>query len=227
MHTRLVRACHPMALPSFSGEFASSLRTSRIEALIDAIFGIVMTILVLEIPVPELDHPTALDITRALFHLWPRFLGYFASFIMLAMFWVAQHEQFHFVKHVDQAFLWMTMLFLMLIATVPFSTTLIGRYLDQQAIVVLYGAHLLAISLVHYATWRHVISNRRLVEPDTELEDVNIHIHRSLTTSAVYSVAIGLSFFSNILSVVVYILMPIAYGMLPSIYAKRDGLRGR
>ncbi|WP_272427790.1 TMEM175 family protein [Polyangium jinanense] len=216
-----------MALPPVPHEFASSLRTSRIEALSDAVFGIVMTILVLEIPVPEIEHPTAQDIPRALLRLWPMFLGYFVSFIVLGMSWVAQHEQFHFVKRADQALLWMTMLFLMLIATVPFTTTLLGRYLDQQAVVVLYGAHLLAISLVHHATWRYATRNRRLVDPHIDLEDVKIHLRRSLATPVIYLIAIGLSFMSTVLSVVVYAFVPLVYGVLPSIYAKREGSRPR
>jgi uncharacterized membrane protein len=216
-----------MALPSSPDEFASSLRTSRIEGLSDAAFGIIMTILVVEIPVPELDHPTALDITRALFGLWPRFLGYFVSFTMLGTFWVAQHEQFHFVKRVDHAFLWLTMLFLMLIASVPFSTTLIGRYIEQPLIVALYGAHLLAISLVHHATWHHMKRNRRLVDPDIGLQDLTMHLRRSLGLSVIYFLAMGLSLVSVILSIVVYTLVPIVYSLLPSIYAKRRRLRGR
>ncbi|MDC3961766.1 DUF1211 domain-containing protein [Polyangium jinanense] len=186
-----------------------------------------MTILVLEIPVPEIEHPTAQDIPRALLRLWPMFLGYFVSFIVLGMSWVAQHEQFHFVKRADQALLWMTMLFLMLIATVPFTTTLLGRYLDQQAVVVLYGAHLLAISLVHHATWRYATRNRRLVDPHIDLEDVKIHLRRSLATPVIYLIAIGLSFMSTVLSVVVYAFVPLVYGVLPSIYAKREGSRPR
>ncbi|MDI1480677.1 TMEM175 family protein [Polyangium sp. y55x31] len=216
-----------MALPPVPHEFASSLRTSRIEALSDAAFGIVMTILVLEIPVPEIDQPTALDVPRALLRLWPNFLGYFVSFVMLGMSWVAQHEQFHFIKRADQALLWMTMLFLMLIATVPFTTTLIGRYLEQQSVVVLYGAHLLAISLVHHATWRYAAMNRRLVDPHIDVEDVEMHLRRSLTTPVIYLVAIGLSFMNTVLSVVVYALVPLVYGMLPSIYAKRKRSRPR
>lgn len=210
-----------MAFAPVPHESASSLRTSRIEALSDAVFGIVMTILVVEIPVPELEHPTALDISRALLDLWPRFLGYFVSFVVLGMSWVMQHEQFHFVKRADQILLWLTMFFLMLVATVPFTTTLLGRYLDQQAAVVLYGAHLLAISLVHYATWRHA-TTRRLVDASVSHKDIELHLRRSLTTPMVYLVAIALSFISVILSVVAYGLVPVVYGMLPSIYAKRD-----
>lgn len=226
MHTHLANSFYPMALQSSQGKFASKLRTSRIEGLSDAAFGIIMTILVVEIPVPELDHPTALDITRALLGLWPRFLGYFVSFMMLATFWVTQHEQFHFVKRVDQAFLWLTMLFLMLIASVPFSTTLIARYLEQQPVVALYGAHVLAISLVHHATWHQMTRNPRLVDPNIDPQDIKIHLRRSLSMSAIYLVAIGLSFVSVILSLAVYTLVPIAYSMLPSIYANRRRIRG-
>lgn len=216
-----------MTQPPSTGQFTSNLRTSRIEALCDAAFGIVMTILVVEIPVPELEHPTALNITRALLGLWPRFLGYFVSFIMLGTFWMAQHEQFHFVKRADQTFIWLTMLFLMLIASVPFSTTLIGRYLQQQPVVALYGAHLFAISLVHHATWHHTTRDRRLVDSAVNPLDVKTHLRRSFSMSMIYLLAVGLSFVSTIFSIAVYALAPIVYSLLPSIYARREGLRRR
>jgi uncharacterized membrane protein len=205
----------------------SNLRTSRIESLSDAIFGIVMTILVIEIPVPEIAHPTGLDIPRALLRLWPRFLGYFLSFVVLGVYWVAQHEQFHFIKRADQALLWMTMLFLMLVASVPFSTTLIGRYLDQQAVVALYGTHLLAIGLVHHATWHHATRSQRLVDLEVDPEDVRSHLRRSLVPPVIYLAAIGLSFLSTVLSVVAYALVPVVYAMLPSIYTRRGGSQPR
>lgn len=216
-----------MALPSPTVEFVSSLRTRRIEGLSDAAFGIIMTILILEIPVPELDHPTTLDMTRALVRLWPSFLGYFVSFTMLGTFWVAQHEQFHFIKHVDHAFLWLTMLFLMLIASVPFTTTLIGRYMELPSVVALYGAHMLTISLVHYATWRHMTGNRRLVDPDIGQQNLTMHLRRSVGLSAIYMFATGLAFVSVIFSMAVYTLVPVVYSLLPSIYAKRRRLRER
>lgn len=211
----------PMALSLFS----SSLRASRIEALSDAVFGIVMTILVVEIPAPDLDHPTAQNITHALVNLWPRFLVYFVSFIMLGTFWVAQHEQFHFVKRVDQGFLWLTMLFLMLVASVPFSTTLIGRYLEMQPVVAFYGAHLLAISIVHLATWHHTTRHQRLVDPNVDPLDIQSHLRRSLGMSMIYFVAMGLSFISTIFSIAVYTLVPIVYSTLPSLYAGKHILR--
>ncbi len=101
------------------------LSTQRIEALCDGVFAIAMTLLVLDIPVP----PSSTAGARALFHaLWPDMASYIASFAVLGVYWVGQHTQFHFIRHADQVLLWMTLLFLMLIAAMPFSAALIGHF---------------------------------------------------------------------------------------------------
>ena len=82
------------------------LSKNRIEALTDGIFAVVMTILVLDISVPQISsHSTVAgtELLKKLFDLWPKILSFAISFIILAIYWMAHHRQFHYIKHSNRA----------------------------------------------------------------------------------------------------------------------------
>ena len=68
------------------------LGRNRIEALTDGVFAVAMTLLVLDIKVPELQQPlTTADLAVKLFALWPKFLSYTISFVILGVYWIGHH----------------------------------------------------------------------------------------------------------------------------------------
>src|ERR1700737_1299223 len=105
------------------------LSRNRIEALTDGVFAVAMTLLVLDIKVPELPQPMATDeLLRQLLALWPKFLSYVISFVILGVYWVGHHVQLSFIRRADRPLLWINILFLLWVALVPFSTALLGEY---------------------------------------------------------------------------------------------------
>src|SRR5260370_42083933 len=95
---------------------AGGLSKNRVETLVDGVFAIAMTLLIFNIKVPELPgggkDP---DLNRRLLALWPQFTSYAITFVMLAIYWVGHHNQFHFIRRVDRSLLWLNILFLMTI----------------------------------------------------------------------------------------------------------------
>jgi uncharacterized membrane protein len=147
------------------------LRASRIEALTDGVFAVIMTLLILDLRVPEIDAAhVAAKLPAALLALWPKLFSYALSFVMVGVFWVGHHNVLHFVRRSDRAFLWINILFLMTITFIPFSASLIGRYSQSRVAVVLYGANLIASTLALYLTWRYALSGHRLVDRDVRPE---------------------------------------------------------
>jgi uncharacterized membrane protein len=84
------------------------LGKNRIEALSDGIFAIAMTLLVLELHVPDLP-PNApnVQVAPALFKLWPKFLTYAVSFISLGVYWIGHHNMYHVIRRSDRVLLWL------------------------------------------------------------------------------------------------------------------------
>ncbi|MEP6941971.1 MAG: TMEM175 family protein [Betaproteobacteria bacterium] len=139
---------------------------SRIEALADGIFSVAMTLLVLEIKLP----PTEVYATESA--LWQRLLSlegnitiYVISFLVLGMFWVSHHYQFHFVQRTDRALLWINLLFLLAVSTVPFSTALLGQHTHLWLPFLLYSLNLLVLVGFFYMNINYLGTHPALSSP--------------------------------------------------------------
>jgi uncharacterized membrane protein len=114
--------------------------TSRIEASSDGVFAIIITLLVLEIHVPQVQGQ---DISGALEHsllaMAPKFLSYILSFVIVCIWWVAHHHLFHILKRSDRGLLWLNSLFLLWLAFIPFPTALMGDFPGTRLAVMGYG----------------------------------------------------------------------------------------
>ena len=204
----------------------SWLTKGRIEALTDGVFAIVMTLLVLEISVPQISSHSAetvgAELFKRLFDLWPKIFSYGISFVILAIYWRAHHRQFHYIKHADGILIWTNIMFLMAVSFLPFSTSLLGEYIDQQVSVFIYGGNSIIIAFFLYIQWRYATDHHRLVD---KILDPNIL--RRLPTRVLigiisYLIAIGVSFVNIQLSVLLFTLIVIS-AVLPNkiVYGKR------
>ncbi len=193
---------------------SSSLRTSRLEALSDGVFSIAMTLLVFTVEVPNVPRMPGggVDVAKILVISWPHLLSYVVSFIVLGVYWVGQHSQFHYIRRADQVLIWLTLLFLMLVAAVPFSATLVGKYGTDRSIVLFYGAHLLAIGTAHFFTWHYAV-RRGLVDRDENFAAIAGEYQLALAAPATYVVAIAVAFVSPMASLVLYASVPLVYVM--------------
>ena len=124
---------------------ATGVSKARLEAFSDGVFSLVITLLVLELRLPETLRND--QIVRALIEQWPRVLAYVLSFLSVGVFWVAHHLMLQAAARSDRVLLWINNLFLMLVALVPFAASVLGSYPGARAAVVLYGANLIAVEL--------------------------------------------------------------------------------
>jgi uncharacterized membrane protein len=132
--------------------------TERIEAFSDGVFGIAMTLLVIEIKVPGHDLVEAHGLANALVGLWPNYLAFFTSFVTILVIWVHHHWMFALVQKSDHAFLYWNGLLLLGVTFVPFPTALLAEYLlhpEAKVAAHLYTGTFLAISLAYAGLWRH------------------------------------------------------------------------
>ena len=188
------------------------------ETLTDGVFAIVMTILVLEIAVPQLSHSeAAIELPKQLIELWPVILSYGTSFIILGLFWIAHDYQFHYIKRANRTFLWITIFYLMFIAFVPFSTSLIGEYGDQQISVIIYGINIIIVLVWAYLQWKYATKEHRLVDDDLDPKFITIMSRRIIVGIILYAFAIAISLLNTQVSLVLFILIPICY-LIPAKY---------
>ena len=195
-----------------SGEVGNEISKSRIETLTDGVFAIAMTILVLEIAVPQLSHSdAAIELPKQLLELWPVILSYGTSFIILGFFWIAHDYQLHYVKRANRTFLWITIFYLMFIAFVPFSTSLIGEYGDQQISIIIYGVNISIIGFWEYIRWKYATKDHHLVDSDLDPIVITKMSRRFLLGPTIYLIAVAISFISTQVSLVMFISTPLYF----------------
>jgi uncharacterized membrane protein len=127
------------------GAQGSNLRDpARVIALSDGVFAIVLTILVLDLEVPELEPGQSLG--SALVGLGPTFVAYVISFFMTGMYWVWHRDLFAGVRHVDRAVVWLNLLFLLPASLIPFAASFLGSYGHKPAALHAYGVLLITLA---------------------------------------------------------------------------------
>jgi uncharacterized membrane protein len=187
----------------------------RIEALGDGVFSIAMTLLVLEIHVPQMPAGTSeSELLGGLLALWPKVLSYAASFVVIGIYWIGHRTQYHYIRRADRTFLWINILFMMFIAFIPFSAALLGNYSGYRTAVIVYGCNLIAAGLALLLHWWYATSGRRLVDHDLDEAFVRVVNTRILVAPCIYLGAIALSFISTRASLVVCALV-LLYYILP------------
>ncbi|PWU04742.1 MAG: hypothetical protein C5B52_00965 [Bacteroidetes bacterium] len=115
----------------------------------DAVFAIAITLLVIDIRVPELhDHITDKAILASLAPLVLKFIGFILSFFLIALFWTVHHRIFTFVETYTPRLLWLNLLYLFSIILMPFSSSLYGEYFGDIQFLVPYTVYVLNICLI-------------------------------------------------------------------------------
>ena len=166
----------------------------RTEAFSDGVFAIAITLLVLDIHVPESEFD---DLWAAIWDQWPSYLGYATSFITIGALWLAHHGVFRRLQYVNDRIMRINLLLLMAVAFLPFPTRLVADALrgadTERAAVVFYGASLLVISLLLGALWASAARDRHLLKPEVTDEEVHALLLATTPSIGFYVVLIGVS----------------------------------
>jgi uncharacterized membrane protein len=184
------------------------LTTRRIEALADGIFAIAMTLLVLTLTLPDMAQ-TKLSLSQLLADQWPKFFNYALSFVLLAIFWIVHHQQFHVIRRTDRGHIWINIGILMFVALMPFSTDIAGDYSDETLAELVFSANLLILGLLFLLNWWYACRNHRLVDPDLSRETIVGGMRRGCITPVVAALSMVLSLFIPRWGLMVYMLIPI------------------
>ena len=123
------------------------MNKTRLEAFSDGVFAIVITLLILNVRVPD-GHTLTF---QSLQPLVPALATFVRSFIMVGVYWIAHHHMLHFIKQVNRRLLWLNLLVLLCVVFIPFPASLLGTGFNNSLAVRLYGlscSHILRRSQV-------------------------------------------------------------------------------
>ena len=174
-----------------SGKPRFVLTTRRIEALADGIFAFAMTLLVLSLTLPDATQ-TKLSLSQLLAGQWPKFFNYALSFLLLAIFWIVHHQQFHVIRRTDRLHVWINVGILMFVALMPFSASILANYLTVTS-EVFFAGNLMALGLLLMANWIYATKGCRLIAPELDEETIKRNLRRAMVTPIVAAAVMGLS----------------------------------
>lgn len=165
----------------------------RLHALIDGVFAIAITLLVLDLPRPQ----SSAHLTHDLLTPWPTYVAYGVSFAVLGVLWIEHHGMMAAVTAVNRRFLERTLAFLLCVSIIPWPTAIAASYADQgrQALpaAVLYAATMAMMGLTFAWGWRYLARHPELVIP-ASAPALPVGYRRALVGGGLYGVAIAVAF---------------------------------
>lgn len=184
----------------------------RIETLTDGIFAIAMTLLILNIEVPDFGSLRQGETTMtAVKHILPQIVNYIISFVILGSFWLTHHSMFDKLQKVNSSLMLINIVFLLFSALIPFSTILIDNHGQYFVSAILFNFHIFLLNLLTFVQLLIIHWDRNLLK--TEFSDYNFQKtkRKILFITFLSFSAIIISFVSPKFSTLVYLPIPFIF----------------
>ena len=197
------------------------ISTSRIEAFSDGVIAILITIMVFDLKFTE--SITSSNFLSLLLHLFPKFMSYGVSFLMLAILWVNHHQLFYQIKHSDRVLLWYNLNLLFWMSLIPFATNSIGENPEIWQSTSLYSMLFLLNSWA-FSLLRKYVNRKNLLHDSISDQAQRKIIRKNRLAMGLYFIASLLSPISVYLSFMLLLLVPAMYFIPEKIAVKTNHL---
>ena len=178
------------------------MKTARLEQLADGIFAIVMTLLVFEIRAPILKDPTSnMELWLAVKTMFPFFMSYLLSFALLFTYWRAHHFFVSvYAKNIDRNLTNINAIFFLFLALIPFSTSVLGKYTDNQFAIIIFGIHTMIMGFCLFWIRSYVFKSEHIKNIEVPRHEIHRGTVRLFVPMFFAFLAVLLSFVNKNLS---------------------------
>lgn len=191
---------------------------NRVETFSDAVFAIILTLLVLEIHAPNIpQHASLNQYAVAMTPIIPKIFSFIFSFIIISIGWVAHHYFFNHLKNTPLGLVWLNNFFLLWICFVPFPTAMLGNHPTDQFPILLYSVNQLLIAITFLGMGRYAKKNSLFLNKDSAKE---LGPKFSIPAIILFSLAFMFAFVNVFLSLICLLLVPLLYFMPNMIRSK-------
>lgn len=203
--------------------------TGRIETFSDGVFAIAITLLIIEIGVPHADGTESLF--EKLVDLWPSYLGYAISFLVIGTVWANHHNRFRLISRSDHVLLFVNILFLMCVAFIPFPTALLAEYIREEehriTAVAVYSGTLAVTSVFFTLLWLYAAGNYRLIDRSVDPSLLRAMTRRFVLGMLLYVLAFALAFVSAAASLTLIVILALIFVLPEPDSSRRSARRTR
>lgn len=178
------------------------MNKQRLEAFSDGVYAIVITLLILDIRIPEVE---AAALGAMLVSLLPQLFTYILSFFVVGLYWHAHHQVSVQVKQVNSPFIWLNLVWLLFVSVLPFPTSLLGRYPFQPIPLTIYGINLILVNVTGFLILYYLKNHPDLCAVPISSAGLRAQAPIYVIVNGIYAAAIGAAWFFPWLSYGVYI----------------------
>ncbi|GAA1949899.1 TMEM175 family protein [Catenulispora subtropica] len=190
--------------------------TTRLEAFSDGVFAIAITLLVLDLKVPEPDALHGQTLADSLAHQWPAYFAYLVSFLVIGIIWINHHAMCALARRVDRRTLFANLLLLLTVSVIPYPTSLLATYLtagntDAHTAAAVYAATMVAMGLAFTLLFLSFTRNARALHTPISQADLTSALRRFGLGGVAYLATIALAYVSPIAMLATHALLAVYY----------------
>jgi len=197
----------------FQNELKKEFQLERMILFSDAVFAIAITLLALEIKVPEIEHNLVSDglLAQKLAQLIPKFVGFLVSFFVIGIYWVVHHRMFGYVINYNQRLLWLNMFFLLAVVLMPFSSAFYSEYVMRgvRLPIIIYVMNIMFLGFMGLAIWNYIANPKRQLSEGITPEMVRYVRIRSFVPPIAFLLTALVYFYNPMLAPYVPLIIPV------------------
>ena len=205
-------------------ELRKEFQLERMILFSDAVFAIAITLLVIEIKIPEI-HENVSDklLLHSLKHLIPKFAGFLITFMLIGVYWTIHHRMFGFVTNYTKKLLLLNLVFLFFVALMPFSTGFYSEYAGPELMreqlkvpMTFYVLNFCCVGFINHFMWRYVTNPKnKVAEPAIDIVTAKLAKLRSFLVPFIFLLMLPVAYLTHVaFAVWVPMLIPITLRIL-------------
>lgn len=195
----------------------------------DAVFAIAITLLVIELKVPEIDRSELSDgkLLSALGHMMPKFFGFGISFLFIGIYWTVHHRLFGYVVNLSPKLLRLNLLFLFAVALMPFSTAFYSEYLMKHVLtpVIFYTANIILLGLFNLFMWRYIGNPANKLSQGLSRAEAKYFSFRALVVPAMFTLFAFIYLFNPFIASALPMLVPVVMRLIQMHHDKKNKIK--
>jgi uncharacterized membrane protein len=173
-------------------ELKKEFQIERLILFSDAVFAIAITLLSIDLKVPELSKKLITDelLVNSLLNLIPKFVAFLLSYFIIGLFWMIHHRTFAFVINYNRKLLILNLVFLLSVVLMPFSTSFYSEYVDHllKTPVIVYVFNICFLGISNIFVWRYVSNEKNHLSEGLHPVLARYYMIRSVTMPAIFLV---------------------------------------
>ena len=207
-------------------ELKKEFQLERLILFSDAVFAIAITLLVIELKVPEIEKDVLTEgkLLQALAHMIPKFFGFILSFMFIGIYWTVHHRLFGYVINYTPKLLRLNLLFLFAVALMPFSTAFYSEYVMKHVItpVFFYTGNIIILGFFNLLMWRYISNPKNKLSEGLSQANAKYFSLRAIVVPVMFTLFAFIYLVNPLIASWMPIMIPLVMRLLKKCHDKKN-----